>query len=189
MGVPLSQSKLPKMQQFVNTITKWMTASPVLLAQRLIEWTHTGADQHANIMDPSLLLSSSMSFPQYGALLPYMNFIRSSEWYHHLLTFAMTSLTSRLPYYNYMTALGVATWYMPPPSQGYHCNCTDCHSFHSFLLSISDQIYQVQYEVARRLHLEQTLSVEYGAPNTISPLLRTETRQAVPRILIIKKDQ
>jgi hypothetical protein len=166
MGIALSRyrrvhirmSNIPTIDKLLNQLVEIMSGSPIQLSQRLIEWTSTSTDNTPTSSNsPSLISSTFLKIPEKSLLLPYMSFIRSSEWYQQLLKVAISSLTSKLPSRQMLDV----RLRLSPPSRGYHCNCEDCKNLHSFLQA-DDGRYTFQEVKARRDHVVEVLTSEYG---------------------------
>jgi hypothetical protein len=180
---------MPTIDQQMDKLVECISGHPIELAQRLVEWTAASTDSIPTCDDLGSSVSKSLRISEKSLLLPYMNFIRPSKWYHQLLTAAITSITSRLSpgktsniSSNTLASTAVMTWCLPSPSIGYQCRCQDCKTLHSFLQSL-DAKYRFQAALIRRQHVERILTKEYG-----HDYLSFETlRQGSPHTLILKK--
>jgi hypothetical protein len=193
----ITPSHISPIDQQMDLLVGWMSKSPIALSQRLIEWTATSTDNIPTCDELGSLISASLRISEKSLLLPYMNFIRPSKWYHQLLNVAITSLRSRLSSSqsdeisnasssansSSKDASTSVTWCLPPPpSRVYRCNCHDCNNLHSFIQS-SNEKYHFRAVIKRRHHVQETINVE-----RLDTIVCSETlHQGSPHTLVVTK--
>jgi hypothetical protein len=121
----------------------------------------------------------------YKTFIPYLSMLRSSCWYHQILTMAIYTLSCRRP--DQSSILAEKGWSMSIPSTMCTCGICNEHCGVATFLRSNEQTHQIRSLQSIRSHIEKSLTEAFGRhSNTFS--FTTIKKGASPHTLCITKE-